>query len=114
MNQKIIHDLLLLETNLNSSFYLDKAKFETLNNEALTWFADTIRSCVHSKYLNESQPDHDDGYSVIIVHGAGSFGHIQAKQNGLKGQSSAPLLEQSLHLTDRRKMMYGLSKVRSR
>lgn len=39
---------------------------------------------------------------------------MQAKQNGLKGQSTAPSSEQKLNSRDKRSMMYGLSKVRSR
>jgi isopentenyl phosphate kinase len=64
--------------------------------------------------LNISQPDNEFGYNFIIVHGAGSFGHMQAKQNGLKGQSTAPSSEHKLNSRDKRNMMYGLSKVRSR
>jgi len=105
----------------------DKAKLETLNEEALQWFARTI-----STYLStaESSSDGDsngngtssngnahvnvnDDSSVIIVHGAGSFGHHSAKEYGLRGRDCPPPNNITpFTKMEQRKLITGLAKTR--
>eukprot|EP00536_Pseudo-nitzschia_multiseries_P010215 jgi/Psemu1/202657/e_gw1.305.29.1 len=102
----------ILLVKIGGSSITEKAKLETLNVEALEWFSKTIRSAVNDAFLSagdESTGDETDGNNddndddndnnnnnnnnkpaIIIVHGAGSFGHHTAKQHGLRGTTSPP------------------------
>jgi isopentenyl phosphate kinase len=87
---------------IGGSSITNKAKKETLDAEALSWFSRTLQSVLHPDFLspnNQQQyddegretvndPNHDHllrRRSFIVVHGAGSFGHHSAKEYGLKG-----------------------------
>lgn len=88
---------------IGGSSITDKAQLETLDTAALTWFAKALgRSYKHTRY--------------IIVHGAGSFGHFVAKEYGLRGQTSAPIIPDEPLLSDPDKQYrrhYGLSLARA-
>lgn len=100
---------------INFGIFQDKAHSETLDHASLKWFTEMIRCSIHSKFLHSSQPDNEDGYSIIVIHGAGSFGHMQAKEFGLRGQSDPPTShDSSLYSQGNRNSMFGLAKVRSR
>ena len=62
---------------IGGSSITHKAVQETLNETAVEWLAQTLstETC---------------GTSVILVHGAGSFGHHHAKEYGLRGQTEPP------------------------
>ena len=104
---------------IGGSSITDKASFETLRPDVLNWFAKSIASSISSNFLDPgiklssnsssmscdvennsnlspSTSSHIDSLSsaarrgFVIVHGAGSFGHFQAKQYGLKGQGTPP------------------------
>ena len=64
-----------------------KDQKETLNEENLQWFAETIADMISPVYLvnNKECAIHDDKPAVILVHGAGSFGHHTAKEFDLQG-----------------------------
>jgi isopentenyl phosphate kinase len=56
---------------LGGSAITDKARFETLDEAGLRAAAEAVRRCVA------------DGRRVVVVHGAGSFGHFQAREHGV-------------------------------
>ncbi len=53
---------------LGGSAITNKSEFETLKSEQLTKAARVVKTCV------------DSGLKCVVVHGAGSFGHHQAKE----------------------------------
>ena len=108
-------EILLLK--IGGSSITKKAELETLNEQAMEWFSQTIRLTINDDFLGAG----DDGTKVdsvtddckpamIIVHGAGSFGHHTAKQYGLKGQTSPP--PNGMHMT--RDLRRGIVKTRHR
>jgi isopentenyl phosphate kinase len=81
----------ILLLKVGGSSITEKGKLETLNVEALDWFSRAIRSTISDEYLSDDDVESDsDKPAMIIVHGAGSFGHHTAKQYGLRGKSSPP------------------------
>lgn len=82
----------ILLVKIGGSSITKKAELETLNLDALDWFSKTIRSTLNCKFLSniDSDTDSNEKPSIIIVHGAGSFGHHTAKKYGLRGVSSPP------------------------
>lgn len=66
-----IHTLII---KYGGSAVTDKGKFETLNHESLRISSVQLKA-VHSEKL---------WASIVVVHGAGSFGHFHAKMYGLK------------------------------
>lgn len=91
---------------IGGSSITHKSEFESLNDEALSWFARIVSESTTSKhYLSNGettcpQGGRDDNEpkkrGFVIVHGAGSFGHFTAKEFGLKGQSIAPIVPPSI------------------
>ena len=89
----LIHGYLVMSTTrpndkvilvkIGGSSITDKGRYETVNQNALSWFVQSI------KHVMSSTED-DDTKRFIIVHGAGSFGHHTAKEYGLKGITSFP------------------------
>ena len=77
-----------------------------LNIEALKWFSKTVKLSIHDDFLsdnydddsnvddndnnNDNDSDSDSKPAMIIVHGAGSFGHHTAKKYGLRGETLPP------------------------
>jgi isopentenyl phosphate kinase len=119
-------DIILVKIGGSSITY--KSEFERVNKEAVEWFARTIAQSTSEIFLNGEEQSRqcpgprDDAHSAkkfgfVIVHGAGSFGHFQAKEYGLKGQSTPPPvlpstpIKQDLH-RQRRRRKEGLAKTR--
>jgi isopentenyl phosphate kinase len=93
---------------VGGSSITDKARFETLNETALAWFAKTLASRVSDRFKaptaaasssssssssscpSNSAPPSPRRQAYVVVHGAGSFGHHTAKEFGLQGYASAP------------------------
>lgn len=95
--------------------YTDKASFETLNVDALQWFAKAIASSIHERFktLSSTSDKENGNASFIVIHGAGSFGHHIAKEYGLKGQEAISNNSLSDASVIKRRMT-GLAKTRSR
>ena len=127
INQFFFHDLNITMTvtilKIGGSSITNKAKEETLDQEALEWFAKLIASSVDQSSLSshhiatsESKP------KFVVVHGAGSFGHHSAKRYGLRCGKSIFMDEcahhddmLSDHITPDVNLQYemeGLSKTR--
>jgi hypothetical protein len=95
-------DVVLIK--VSGSSITDKAVKETLNTDAIDWFARILSSEVSTSFRSLSSPQHaDEPYTpdndktcrstntaFIVMHGAGSFGHQSAKEYGLKGQMFVP------------------------
>ena len=118
-------DLLLRKpiilVKVGGSSITNKAKEETLDEKALTWFSKIIASSISEEYLfknlserTEKEDKHSNKPSFIIVHGAGSFGHHCAKEFGLRGKTSPPRNLKSCEKQDRRRLMSGLARTRAR
>jgi len=85
---------------VGGSSITEKGKLETLNVDAIKWFSRTVRLSINDKFLSDDNDnkdgDNDDNDnddtkpSIIIVHGAGSFGHHIAKKYGLSGKTTPP------------------------
>ena len=90
----------ILLVKIGGSSVTQKAELETLNAEALKWFSETIRSTINDDFLSIGGGDDgskDADYfvdpqkpAIIVVHGAGSFGHRTAKKHCLGGKNSPP------------------------
>lgn len=90
----------ILLVKIGGSSITQKAELETLNTEALEWFSETIRSTINDNFLSIGRGDDgskDADYfvdsekpAIIVVHGAGSFGHHTAKEHGLGGKDAPP------------------------
>ena len=101
----IIDSTEIVIIKIGGSSITNKANEETLNENAIDWFAKLIASCVHTSFLNHAittKLDEEDNQSSIIeeerkkfkfivVHGAGSFGHHSAKRYGLQCGKAALL-----------------------
>mmetsp|Transcript_8224 Transcript_8224/g.17106 ORF Transcript_8224/g.17106 Transcript_8224/m.17106 type:complete len:330 (+) Transcript_8224:53-1042(+) len=98
----------ILLVKVGGSSITEKGKSETLDLESLVWFAETISSAINDAYLSAAMYDRSDNPAMVIVHGAGSFGHHTAKNFGLRGQVSPPSDE--LHLT--KKLLTGIAQTR--
>lgn len=96
-------DVVLIK--VGGSSITDKAIKETLNFDAIDWFARILSSEVSTSFRSlSSSPLHTNesitsdnnktcrstNTAFIVIHGAGSFGHQSAKEYGLKGQMYAP------------------------
>jgi len=88
---------------IGGSSITDKGQFETLNETSLTWFAQTIKESTLS-----------NNRKIIIVHGAGSFGHYHAKQFGLSSVSNPGKKEESTEMLPdfNERLKEGVSKTR--
>lgn len=110
---------------LGGSSITEKGKLETLNHEALRWIAETLAQVIDSSYcFHSTDSSLDDTLpkcSFILVHGAGSFGHLFAKQYGLHGKTQPPSVEvyedrliTEQNDVDRRFTFHGLARTRAR
>lgn len=108
---------------IGGSSITHKGEKESLNDEALAWFSQTLESLIARSYRSpaddrcESDSLDESARSVafVVVHGAGSFGHFSAKAYGLKGQTENPQNSSnhsSLDTTERRFRMQGVSETR--
>jgi isopentenyl phosphate kinase len=124
-------DVVLIK--VGGSSITNKAVKETLNTDAIDWFARILSSEVSTSFQSLSSPQHTINESntpdndktcrstntaFIVIHGAGSFGHQSAKEYGLKGQMFAPQPvanhtgseeQEELH---RRRIMRGVAQTR--
>lgn len=87
------HAIILVK--IGGSSITQKAKRESLDQDALDWFARSIHQSVNSAFLapvdsEKCSAADDRELAFVIVHGAGSFGHFSAKDYLLKGQSDKP------------------------
>lgn len=108
-----------------------KAVPETLNADALDWFAASLTSQL-DEYFSSHTPPSSATHTAscpaanatrtsafVVIHGAGSFGHHSAKQYGLTSHSEPPRLWDDQHTlpvppadpTQRRRIMEGLAKT---
>jgi isopentenyl phosphate kinase len=106
---------------VGGSSITNKAKVETLDEKALTWFSKIISASISEEYLFknlseriEEEDQNGRKPSFIIVHGAGSFGHHCAKEFGLRGKTSPPRNVKSYKKEDRRRIISGLARTRAR
>ena len=88
---------------IGGSSITNKSKKETLDTQGLEWFAKSLGDIVDPSFKApqplEQAPDFpgESGSSTdrrhqttfIVIHGAGSFGHFQAKEFGLKGPTTS-------------------------
>lgn len=109
---------------IGGSSITNKSEEETLNPDALEWFAKLIASTVDTSFLSSkvsvgSSNEFNTKSKFILVHGAGSFGHHSAKRYGLRC-GKATLLEECksstgpppIHGSDIQYQMEGLSVTR--
>ena len=119
-------DEVIIILKIGGSSITHKANEETLNEEALEWFAKLVAESIDASFLSyghkvsppikrKSKPQ------FIVVHGAGSFGqHHSAKRYGLRCgkavyfEEENTLQHNSPNITaeQRRYQMEGLSKTR--
>lgn len=97
MNQKDLSKKKILLLKVGGSSITKKGKLETLNLDALEWFSRTVSSTIDDAFLSaDTGGKKNDSDSIqekpamIIVHGAGSFGHQTAKHYGLGGKACPP------------------------
>jgi isopentenyl phosphate kinase len=123
-------DVVLIK--VGGSSITEKGIKETLNIDAIDWFArilssevsTSFRSLSSTRHTNESITSDNDktcrstNTAFVVIHGAGSFGHQSAKEYGLKGQMYAPqpvanrtgsVEKEELH---RRHIMQGVAQTR--
>ena len=117
MNQIGISTKNILLLKVGGSSVTEKGKLEALNVNALEWFSQTILSTINDDYLSTEDDERgvdnsssSDKPAMIIVHGAGSFGHHTAKQYGLRGKTSPP--PDGMFLT--RRLLTGIAQTRHR
>lgn len=131
--QETPHTIVLIK--IGGSSITHKANKETLNEDALNWFASTLARQVSPLYRKpddgEEEEEEEKKSSVssssfrshsrktafVVVHGAGSFGHHTAKEYGMKGRVEPPprlLASEDDHRneTTRRRDMQGLAETR--
>ena len=98
-----------------------KNEKETLDKEQVQWFSDTLALSLSDHFKvpdkNPTTADHQceeqkKNTAFIIIHGAGSFGHYQAKEYGLSGQNAPSTDEGEVDSVTRRFQMEGLAKTR--
>ena len=101
-----IDDDEIIILKIGGSSITNKALEETLNQDALDWFAKLVTDSIDRKYLSiDCSADKDDKAAsqtkkktkFIIVHGAGSFGHHSAKRYGLQCGKDVYIREKSMN-----------------
>jgi hypothetical protein len=130
-NENIFDELNILLVKIGGSSITYKSEFERLDTEALSWFVSAVAKST-SEYFLAPMGDEEHKYEcpsadttskkigLVIIHGAGSFGHFTAKEYGLKGQSIAPPQQQqkplsnvtTWELSQTRRQKHGLAKTR--
>jgi isopentenyl phosphate kinase len=81
-------DIVLLK--VGGSCITQKSVKESLDEDSLAWFARSIAHNLQQAYRTDKSSS-EKRSAFVIVHGAGSFGHMSAKEYGLKGQTTPPL-----------------------
>jgi len=88
---------------LGGSSITDKSKFETLNETNIQWVSNTLSSAINQNT------------KIILIHGAGSFGHFHAKECGLRGvkeEDYLPTKDCNVSASNDKRILEGLSKTR--
>lgn len=114
MNDSAFTKKKILLLKVGGSSITQKGKLETLDEEALEWFSRTIRSTIHYDFVSTEDgesSENENKPAMIIVHGAGSFGHHTAKQYGLRGKGGVPPPD-GMNLT--KDLLTGIAKTRLR
>lgn len=86
---------------IGGSSITDKAVRESIDEESIRWFVRSISTAIGELYLaptaeecsteiSETSTSSKSNNTIIIVHGAGSFGHFSAKEYGLTGKIRQP------------------------
>ena len=110
---------------LGGSSITEKGRLETLNDQALKWVAEILAAVMAPEYMYHpgqefSAPSSTSNqlqrFSFIVVHGAGSFGHLFAKQYGLQGKIEPPkvVVGEMMTQEQRQRTFHGLAKTRAR
>jgi hypothetical protein len=121
--ESIDPEIEVILVKIGGSSITNKGEKESLNDEALAWFSQTLKTLIARTYRSPADDQcESDGMdesarsvSFVVVHGAGSFGHFSAKAYGLKGQTEKPQNSSnysSLDNTERRFRMQGVSETR--
>ena len=105
---------------VGGSSITNKAVQESLNQDALDWFAKILAAQMDdyfvTRHLNESCPanyTNPRSSAFVVIHGAGSFGHHTAKQYELEGKSSAPPTSDAIYDDSyQNRQMLGLAETR--
>jgi isopentenyl phosphate kinase len=122
--ESIDPEIKVILVKIGGSSITNKGEKESLNEAALAWFSQTLKTLIAPTYRSpaddqcESDGLDESARSVafVVVHGAGSFGHFSAKAYGLKGQAEKPQENSSnyssIDNTERRFRMQGVSETR--
>lgn len=78
---------------IGGSCLTNKATKETLNDDMLKWFSQSMSEVITQDTSNNTKCSTATKRRYILVHGAGSFGHFTAKEYGLRGLSSEPNID---------------------
>jgi isopentenyl phosphate kinase len=109
---------------IGGSSITNKGEKESLNDEALAWFSQTLKNRIARTHRSPGDDQcESDGLdesaarsiAFVVVHGAGSFGHFSAKAYGLKGQTEKTQnasIYSPLDSAERRFRMQGVSETR--
>ena len=117
----ITYDLEVVLVKIGGSSITHKGQRESLNRDALDWFAQSIGQASSSSFLAVSgtlnnnatcRYGNQKNLAFVIVHGAGSFGHFSAKDYHLKGQNKPPPINATLSSDEKRVRMRGVAETR--
>lgn len=107
---------------IGGSSITNKADKESVNEDALGWFASVVSKAVGESFKAGNEEDQVDTKSqdstlqgktaFVIVHGAGSFGHHTAKEYGLRGQTEEQKNSGTISMQQNRYRKRGLSETR--
>jgi isopentenyl phosphate kinase len=115
----VLDDKEVILVKIGGSSITYKAQRESLDREALNWFADALFQSISDSFL--APRDETSGsfcttksknLAFIVVHGAGSFGHFSAKEYGLKGQTEPAAANVTSSMDEKRLTMRGIAETR--
>ena len=128
---EFLDDMDVVLVKIGGSSITHKAKHEALNHQALEWFSKLLIDKLDPRFSVIAEDNNVDGLTTtmtnqsqsarggrgvgfIVVHGAGSFGHFEAKKYGLRGQTSEATARRfdSSDWNERKVRMNGLAKTR--
>jgi isopentenyl phosphate kinase len=121
--ESIDSEIEVILVKIGGSSITNKGEKESLNDKALAWFSQTLKTVIARTYRSPADDQcESDGLdesarslAFVVVHGAGSFGHFSAKAYGLKGQTENPQNSSnnsSVDKAERRFRMKGVSETR--
>lgn len=105
-----LQDIVVIK--VGGSSITNKAVKESLNQEALEWFAQTLALHLHDSFVSQSSCLHNPSSksAFVVVHGAGSFGHHSAKEYNLTGQFTPPAVSTGTYFADTSRSTLDASK----